>query len=793
MKHKNFLSLICAAGMMLASVPAFPVFAAEESTEKQATDNRDITEDGDLMTSASAGDSTWLDCFNVGNAGTVDYTAGICGSHQFSWKDVKNAQFELISRNQNLALSADKIPGITYNYAAEFDLGETGWYGLSVFSMRSNWFYIVDGWAENSTVRSSAGTKLGTVSADGLEYEVYRCDQQDEELNLRIPVAYPVYWLFSTTNRYDKNSLVKRAVPVGKLMNQLYISGLDAEMTQPDYLAEPQMLVFSGLDAAGKASGSAKFSYCWYGHAPFIESNYKFSKEQRWEAENEYNVGTFDVSYEKDGSFSFSWDDVERAYYLYHTSSSANSPDNNFAVGKTWKYAGEADLGEYGFFGAFFRQNRSENREFFIVEGYGEKCAAWGSDQPLGEISVGSVRYDLYQTDWDSDRGYVYQLIWIVRRDNQYSGANSAFSGEVPVVPIMNQVCAKLLSKTDWNTFIGTDYQWIIDSDRSGTEMVSGKAHFTKLAFEESDNYFTESGRKDGYNWLRCQAAYEYGTSMTTGDKGTFKAEWKDLLPSVSTLFVSGREYNNISLDEVQSISCTYEVKKSDTPNSAPSHWNYGFVSTFADLSGEIPVLTECYFRESGSVSDLFDPKQKFGEFEINDICYRVYILPVNEETKDTLPVAPRQFTKQQCWIERWWDMHNGSITISDTCSVDLLQIFKAVEKLGIKLDGTLTDISFYALADYGTDSLEVLKNEISLVKTGEAAPETNVRGDANGDGTLDVSDAVLASRILVEDTDAKISDQGLLNADIDRSGKLDPADITLMLQVIAKKVKLDA
>lgn len=75
--------------------------------------------------------------------------------------------------------------------------------------------------------------------------------------------------------------------------------------------------------------------------------------------------------------------------------------------------------------------------------------------------------------------------------------------------------------------------------------------------------------------------------------------------------------------------------------------------------------------------------------------------------------------------------------------------------------------------------------------KDGSEQPKSDVRSDANCDGALDVSDAVLASRIVVEDTEAKISDQGLRNADIDLNGNLEPADITLMLQVIARKVKL--
>ena len=483
---KQFISLLCAAGMVLTSVPALPVFAEKNSTESRATDQREITEDGDLMASASAGDGTWLDCFNVGNAGTVDYTAGICGGHQFSWKNVKNAQFELISQNSDLRLPSSPIPGITYNYAAEFDLGNTGWYGLSVPSPYSNWVYIVEGWAENSTIRSSAGTKLGTVSADGLKYEVYRCDQQDEDQYLRIPGISPVYWLFSTTNRYDGHDLVKGAVPVCKLISQLYDSGLDAEMMRPDHSSRPDLLVYSGLDTSGKASGSAKFKYCWYGNPPLLEDG--IIGTTKWEAESAYNLGTFDASVEEDGSFSFSWNDAERAYYLYHPYGVSTESERDFAVGKTWKYAGEADLGGYGYFGAFFRQTIYNSREFIIVEGYGEKCTAWGSDQPLGEISVGKVRYDLYQTDWYSNSGDIFKLTWIVRKDNQYSGANCAFSGEVPVAPIMEQVVAKLVSEKYGVTMPGPAMQWLVDSDRSETEMVSGSVHFTKCVFEETDN-----------------------------------------------------------------------------------------------------------------------------------------------------------------------------------------------------------------------------------------------------------------------------------------------------------------
>ena len=130
-------------------------------------------------------------------------------------------------------------------------------------------------------------------------------------------------------------------------------------------------------------------------------------------------------------------------------------------------------------------------------------------------------------------------------------------------------------------------------------------------------------------------------------------------------------------------------------------------------------------------------------------------------------------------------------VSDQDPNTVDLLAVFKELKKLGVELNGTLTDVSFFLQVNEGTDSFRLLKNEINLVKKGAITPEPNVRGDANCDGGLDVGDAVLASRVLVEDAAARITDQGMQNADIDRNGNLEPADITLMLQVIAKKVIL--
>lgn len=68
------------------------------------------------------------------------------------------------------------------------------------------------------------------------------------------------------------------------------------------------------------------------------------------------------------------------------------------------------------------------------------------------------------------------------------------------------------------------------------------------------------------------------------------------------------------------------------------------------------------------------------------------------------------------------------------------------------------------------------------------ATPKINP-GDANCDGSIDVSDAVLIARFAAEDREATITDQGRQNADVTHDGNVDAQDATKILQYIAKKI----
>ncbi|MBP0966553.1 MAG: dockerin type I repeat-containing protein [Oscillospiraceae bacterium] len=65
--------------------------------------------------------------------------------------------------------------------------------------------------------------------------------------------------------------------------------------------------------------------------------------------------------------------------------------------------------------------------------------------------------------------------------------------------------------------------------------------------------------------------------------------------------------------------------------------------------------------------------------------------------------------------------------------------------------------------------------------------------GDANCDGGIDVSDAVLIARFAAEDRDAVITDQGKTNADVTGDGTVTAEDTSRILLYIAKKIGYEA
>lgn len=73
---------------------------------------------------------------------------------------------------------------------------------------------------------------------------------------------------------------------------------------------------------------------------------------------------------------------------------------------------------------------------------------------------------------------------------------------------------------------------------------------------------------------------------------------------------------------------------------------------------------------------------------------------------------------------------------------------------------------------------------EIDFSGTGE---DVAIIGDANADGGVDISDAILVYRIAAEDTSIQISDKGKELADCNKDGKLTAEDGSAIIRIIAK------
>ncbi|MBR5372785.1 MAG: glycoside hydrolase family 9 protein [Oscillospiraceae bacterium] len=74
---------------------------------------------------------------------------------------------------------------------------------------------------------------------------------------------------------------------------------------------------------------------------------------------------------------------------------------------------------------------------------------------------------------------------------------------------------------------------------------------------------------------------------------------------------------------------------------------------------------------------------------------------------------------------------------------------------------------------------------------SGEAKNTATMLGDVNCDKNITVADAVLLSRIVAEDTSAKISDEGKANAEVTGDGTVDSDDVVKILKALVGLAKL--
>ncbi len=149
------------------------------------------------------------------------------------------------------------------------------------------------------------------------------------------------------------------------------------------------------------------------------------------------------------------------------------------------------------------------------------------------------------------------------------------------------------------------------------------------------------------------------------------------------------------------------------------------------------------------------------------------------------------------------WDPSNdysrSDLKTAEELGVSLNVAPYLYDKITMYVDGE----QVWGVAPDGSKPSDVKNQPAATTKPAESTTKTSTTsskenepdakkanfGDVNCDGSVDVSDVVLLSKFFVEDKDAKITDQGMLNADCKYNNSVDSEDATLILQYIARMV----
>ena len=286
----------------------------------------------------------------------------------------------------------------------------------------------------------------------------------------------------------------------------------------------------------------------------------------------------------------------------------------------------------------------------------------------------------------------------------------------------------------------------------------------------------------DGY-WEGWNQDYKGTYALQDHPDGSISGRWDGIM---NCIFRNGVKYAEPK--EVGGL-LAYDVAYKAEIETADTAW-YGVNGYYKPEAGQFGY-GEFYviegwngYRPPGSSTE------RKGTAEINGIQYDLYITVQNIMGIDPPPPVVKYWSVRQ---------ENAYPTGEDhVCegTVPLLEHVRAWEAI----DGTeeswperkIWYAYFEAEAYGGTDMTASGRCEITApeISIRYAADET-LTGDANCDGIVDISDAVLVMRYAVEDREAAVTEQGLKNADADKNGRTDESDAAMILQYIAKKTTL--
>ncbi|MBR3417676.1 MAG: glycoside hydrolase family 11 protein [Oscillospiraceae bacterium] len=694
MKHRRLFGLLSAAAVAFGSVPVLPVFAAD--TETPAHSSSISTQDGFFCISSKRGTEGTEECSHDAATGAFSY----------KWNGMQNGFYCYGPAIEQ----ADQQTAPDVSYAGTLDLGDYGFYGVCGTVRGENSyanFKIIEGWGKMSDVRQRAGEKLGDITVDGNQYEVFRSGAEQESTN---------YWIISSRNQYDapvKNT-VEGTVLVTDMLTKLAAFGL------PDQQYENiALFVDTGEKENGTVSGSADFTKNTYlspgAHTDFSEHGTTNDGYTWWNEHAGEGMSAF-IPHEN-GAFEAKWITasgvtVECGMEL------PEKPIWNTLGNIRYDYACGTSVAGNAFFGVEgVLESSGLITEFFIVDGWaGKRPPVTEYGEQLGTISVYGVPYDVYfinmtQETLAGTAPYLYQL-WSVRQENALA-SNGSLSNLVAVDVHLNEWQkldpSRLGKKLDRIT------AFAFGAWGAGSASVSfGINRLLTDPGTYTGRYCTETGTADGYTWTRVQKGLGGTSDIQADENGNIYASWQLPSDEEAALFTSG-----IKTDRIQDNANLTELTGSYTVGcSISGDAFFGLASTFMDISpsDHEPDTVECYVIDGwGTERPAFDAKYQRGTIAVDgeDSSYDVYLLPVTADTADSAAIIPLRTTKQQCMIVRQESKCRADFLESVAVSHDMLKIINTVKALGVDFPAW-RDSAFFVQARSGLGSVDTSFNAIS-------------------------------------------------------------------------------
>ena len=315
------------------------------------------------------------------------------------------------------------------------------------------------------------------------------------------------------------------------------------------------------------------------------------------------------------------------------------------------------------------------------------------------------------------------------------------------------------------------------------------------VSAEKADEKRERNGSFYSYSFEQLENAevlnssFEFSHPVYSADTGGFSCKWDKIYNTIAEVgWGMPEQYAGKNYRAFGELKMTYDADFYTDGNG------------FFGVHGQTQSPAAEYYIVEGWGSWRPPSGQGFrGTVTVNGAAYDLYrtVREVNSVDHNTEYVT--------YWCVRQENSVTEGVQNRVTGTVDIYGIFSEWEKAGLNMSGKIVSCGLFA-EGYGGS-----KGESSGSFTVHSASRTwksaladqavtdwfltdtpsAAAGDANCDGVVDVSDAVLVMRYAVADREAVISEQGLKNADTDKNGNTDSDDATNILLHIAKKINL--